>query len=111
MRPPFSRIPLMICLALIAGISGVRAELATETMPSVESLSADYPESLIFAHDVNFNALIAGRVVLIDVAPETHNYKGALDASPVLPSPPCVTSCMSPRHSILVARGVREPMS
>jgi methylamine dehydrogenase heavy chain len=44
-------------------------------------LEADYPDSLVFVHDANFAALIAGRVALVDVAPDSHNYKGALDAS------------------------------
>ena len=50
-------------------------------MPAVEKLDPDYPESLVFAHDANFDALIAGRVVLVDVAPANKHYKGALDAS------------------------------
>ena len=57
------------------------AELPAEQIPNVAKLSADYPQSLLFVHDVNFDALIAGRVVLVDIAPDTHNYKGALDAA------------------------------
>jgi methylamine dehydrogenase heavy chain len=78
---PVCKIPLVMCLAVIAGISAARAELLVEATLKIESLSADYPESMIFAHDANFDALIAGRVVLIDVALETRNYKGALDAA------------------------------
>jgi len=70
-----------LCLgaAIAAGVS--HAELPAEQIPSVAKLSLEYPASLIFAHDANFDALIAGRVVLIDVAPDSHNYKGALDAA------------------------------
>ncbi len=83
MSRPVSRTPFFLstCLVVAAVISGARAELPTEPMPHVESLSADYPQSLIFVHDANFDALIAARVVLVDVASDTRNYKGALDAS------------------------------
>jgi methylamine dehydrogenase heavy chain len=70
-----------MCLAATTVISGARAELPIETIPNIQTLSADYPESMVFVHDVNFKALIAGRVVLVDVAPDTRNYKGALDAA------------------------------
>lgn len=70
---------LCIPALLTAAIS--HAELPAEPIPNIAKISPDYPDSLIFAHDANFDALIAGRVVLLDVAPETHNYKGALDAA------------------------------
>lgn len=71
-----------LCLAAALAVTGSRAELPAETIPNVATLSqADYTDSLVFAHDANFDALIAGRVVLVDVALKTHNYKGALDAA------------------------------
>lgn len=57
------------------------AELPAEPIPSIEKMPAVYPDSTIFAHDANFEALIAGRVVAIDVAHKSHNYLGAMDAS------------------------------
>ena len=72
---------LGLSLAALVAVSAAQAELPAEPIPNVETLSADYPDSLVFAHDANFEALIAGRVVLIDVAPEMRNYKGALDAA------------------------------
>tara|TARA_R100001039_G_C1852880_1_gene113904 strand:+ start:836 stop:2002 length:1167 start_codon:yes stop_codon:yes gene_type:complete len=70
---------LVVCAALLS--SAAFAELPVETVPAVEKLDADYPQSMVFAHDANFEALIAGRVVLVDVAPDNRHYKGALDAS------------------------------
>ena len=70
-----------LCLAAAVAVSSSHAELPAEQIPNVAKISPDYPESLIFAHDANFDALLVGRVVLLDVAPETHNYKGALDAA------------------------------
>lgn len=70
---------LCLTAALAAGVS--HAQLPAEQIPSVAKLSPDYPPDLVFAHDANFDALIAGRVVLLDIAAETHQYKGALDAA------------------------------
>ena len=70
-----------LCLPAMLTAASSHAELPAEPIPNVAKISPDYPDSLIFAHDANFDALIAGRVVLLDVAPETHNYKGALDAA------------------------------
>jgi methylamine dehydrogenase heavy chain len=70
-----------LCLAAALAVSSSHAELPAEEIPNVAEISADYPQSLIFAHDANFDALLVGRVVLLDVALETHNYLGALDAA------------------------------
>ena len=70
-----------ICFAAGLSCGIVRAELPAEPIPSVATLAPDYPNSLVFVHDANFDALIAGRVVLIDVAADSHNYLGALDAA------------------------------
>ncbi len=70
-----------LCIAAALAVSSSHAELTAEKIPNVAEISADYPESLIFAHDANFDALLVGRVVLLDVALETHNYLGALDAA------------------------------
>ena len=75
---------LMLGLFLLAGSGVIQlagAELPAEPVPNVARLSSDYPESLLFAQDVNFDALIAGRVVLLDVAADNRHYKGALDAA------------------------------
>jgi methylamine dehydrogenase heavy chain len=70
-----------LCIAAALAVSSSHAELSAEEIPNVAEISADYPQSLIFAHDANFDALLVGRVVLLDVALETHNYLGALDAA------------------------------
>ncbi|WP_133471436.1 amine dehydrogenase large subunit [Paraglaciecola marina] len=59
----------------------VNAELKPEPIPSVTQLPADYPDSWIFAHDANFHALISGKVAIIDVAADTNEYKGFVDAA------------------------------
>ena len=70
-------------LCALSAMVAVRAhaELPAEPVPNVAVLSPDYPDSLIFAHDANFEALVAGRIVLVDVAADNRHYKGALDAA------------------------------
>jgi methylamine dehydrogenase heavy chain len=70
-----------LCISAALAVTSSHAELPAEPIPNIAQLSPDYPESMIFAHDANFDALIAGRVALLDVATKTHNYKGALDAA------------------------------
>ena len=70
-----------LCFSTALAAGSVYAELPAEQIPNVMPLSADYPQSMVYVHDANFNALIAGRVVLVDIAADTHNYKGALDAA------------------------------
>ncbi len=57
------------------------AVLPSEPIPAVTPLPANYAKSTVFVHDTNFDALTTGRVILVDVATDNHNYKGALDAS------------------------------
>ena len=76
-----NRLTAGVCLAVALCVGIARAELPAEAIPNVATLEPDYPESLIFAHDANFRALIGGRVVLVDVARKTRNYMGALDAA------------------------------
>lgn len=67
---------LLACCGLPAA-----AELAPEPIPSVETLPSAYPDTWVFAHDVNFNSMIAGKVAIIDVAADTNEFKGFVDAS------------------------------
>ena len=58
-----------------------KAELSPEPIPNVAVLPSDYPDNWIFAHDVNFASLLTGQVVVLDIAADTKEYKGSLDAS------------------------------
>ena len=71
----------LITLSLLAPWQLSMAELPAETLPRIEKLGPEFSDSVIFAHDANFNALIAGKVVVLDVAAKTRNYLGAMDAS------------------------------
>lgn len=72
-------VPVFLFAIFIAATA--KAELAAEPVMKVASLPAKYPDTWVFAHDPNFDALIAGRVTILDVAADNREYKGALDAS------------------------------
>ena len=76
MRAQFVFIIFVIILSWNA-----EAELSPEPVPNVEVLPRDYPDNWIFAHDVNFASLLTGQVVVLDIAADTKEYKGSLDAS------------------------------
>ncbi len=57
------------------------AELPTEETMQIETLPAEYPKDWIFVHDVSFYALTEGKVVILDLAAKTLNYKGLISAS------------------------------
>ena len=55
--------------------------LENEQIGMVESLAGKYEDDWFFAHDVNFNTLVMGKVMVIDAGGETLNYRGAIDAA------------------------------
>ena len=66
---------LLLCWAGMA-----MAVLPNEPQPRSEVLDPHYPHSWIFADDVNFYSILDGKVVILDVAAKSHNYKGAIPA-------------------------------
>jgi len=52
--------------------------LPVETIPNVEMLPENYPDSWVYALDLNFYNLINGKVVIVDVAADTRNFKGLM---------------------------------
>lgn len=73
--------PVFIFASALLTTGVVKAELPPEPIMKVASLPSEYPDTWVFAHDPNFDALIAGRVSILDVAADNREYKGALDAS------------------------------
>jgi methylamine dehydrogenase heavy chain len=69
-----------LLLTAFIGVSA-QAELPPEKIPATETLSAEYPDTWMFAHDANFFSLVTGKVVIFDAAAETQEYKGAIDAA------------------------------
>lgn len=70
---------LIFLLVMTPGLAG--AELEPEPIPNVNKLVADYPDNWIFVVDLNFYTMIAGKVLIIDVAAETRQLKGALGSA------------------------------
>ncbi len=55
--------------------------LENEAVGRSESLAGKYEDDWFFAHDVNFNTLVMGKVMVIDAGDGTLNYRGAIDAA------------------------------
>jgi methylamine dehydrogenase heavy chain len=55
--------------------------LPEEPIPSVTTLPADYPPSWMLVHDFNFNAIVDGRVVVVDTASHQQPLKGYVRAA------------------------------
>ena len=71
-----SRFKTGILIVLFA--STTLAELPVDAVGKIERLPPSYPDTWVYAHDTNFYALADGKVVIVDVASENHNYKGSL---------------------------------
>ena len=54
--------------------------LPVEPIPRVETLPETYPDSWVFALDLNFASLLDGKIVVVDVAASDRNYKGLLSS-------------------------------
>lgn len=80
---------LISCLFFLCSASSVLAQIQPEKIPNVLSLPDKYEDTWVFAHDVAFNNLIDGRIVLLDVGDTKAPFKGtfgaALAASFVVP--------------------------
>jgi methylamine dehydrogenase heavy chain len=70
----------LIVVCLVHSQSAV-SEVPIDSIPNVATLPAEYPDTWLFALDANFDALIAGKVIIVDVAAETQEYKGAVGAA------------------------------
>jgi methylamine dehydrogenase heavy chain len=78
---------LMLALSFPFAISAAKSQpanftsdLPLEKIPNVETLPAVYPDTWIFAHDLNFNSLLDGKILIVDVAAENRNFKGMIGA-------------------------------
>lgn len=66
---------------LAFSLDAYAADLPIETIPSSETLPEKYPDTWVFAHDLNFYSLIDGKITIIDVAAPSRNFKGIVGAS------------------------------
>ncbi len=55
--------------------------LAEESLPSVAKLPAEWPSSWVTIHDFHFNAIIDGRVAVVDTADPVQPLKGLVRAA------------------------------
>ncbi|MEL7029991.1 MAG: amine dehydrogenase large subunit, partial [Pseudomonadota bacterium] len=81
---------------------GPQPALSPEPIPNVLTLPADYPDTWFFAHDLNFNNALDGKIVILDAAAETRAYKGQL------PSGVGTFAWSEPRGELYVAETLHE---
>lgn len=65
----------IIALSLMFSLSS-HADLPVEAIPKSLTLPSTYPESWIFAHDINYNTMLLGQFVVLDLAANTRQFKG-----------------------------------
>lgn len=54
--------------------------LPAEPIPRSLELADEYPPTWVFVHDFHFDAILDGKVAIVDVAAETRPYKGHIGA-------------------------------
>ena len=73
---------LPLCPApLAAAPASYPQSLPAEPMPAVAALPAVWPKSWVLINDFNFNAIVDGRVVIVDTASDNQPLKGIVRAS------------------------------
>jgi len=66
---------------IVLSLPASAADLPIETIPSVETLPENYPDTWVFAHDFNFYSLLDGKILIVDVVAQSRNFKGIVGAS------------------------------
>lgn len=72
---------LLALFGASAAAAAPPAPLPEEPIPSVQKLPEDYPKSWVLVHDFNFNALVDGRIVVVDTAAPASPRKGMVRAA------------------------------
>lgn len=74
-----------LVLAMTLGSAGLEAQtpppLPEETIPAVSSLPAEYPAGWVLALDIHFNAIVDGRVAIVDTRDPVQPLKGLVRAA------------------------------
>lgn len=87
MRPiaPALASALALTAALTAPVQAAESAfpvpLAEESLPSVSKLPAEWPKSWVTIHDFHFNAIVDGRVAVVDTANPVQPLKGLVRAA------------------------------
>jgi methylamine dehydrogenase heavy chain len=72
---------LLALLGASPGLSAPPAPLPEEPIPSVLKLPEVYPKSWVLVHDFHFNAIVDGRIVVVDTASTAQPFKGFVRAA------------------------------
>lgn len=63
------------------GLAQDTPPLPVEELMQVETLPADYPKSWVLVHDFHFNAIVDGRIAIVDSATPQLPLKGQVRAA------------------------------
>lgn len=77
MRISQTALALSLLVLAVPALAQTPPPLPDDPIPSVGKLPADYPKSWVLVHDLNFNAILDGRIALVD----THNAALPLKAT------------------------------
>jgi methylamine dehydrogenase heavy chain len=72
---------ILAMLGASTAIAAPPAPLPEEPIPSVQTLPQDYPKSWVLVHDFHFNAIVDGRIVVVDTASPAQPFKGFVRAA------------------------------
>jgi methylamine dehydrogenase heavy chain len=67
--------------AIAAATAPFPAPLPEEAIPSVTALPTHWPKSWVLINDFNFNAIVDGRLVIVDIASANQPLKGIIRAA------------------------------
>lgn len=81
MRNCHHALAYLLAMLGVSAAAAPPAPLPEEPIPSVLKLPEDYPKSWVLVHDFNFNALVDGRIVVVDTATPASPRKGMVRAA------------------------------
>lgn len=75
--------PIALALTLLVGTAAIAAPappppLPDDVIPNVGTLPESYPKTWVLIHDFHFNAIVAGRVAIVDTADPVRPLKGTV---------------------------------
>lgn len=72
----------LFTIAIFALLAGATyAQPPIDRIPQSLTLPEHYPESWLFAHDLNYDSAIVGKYIILDVAATSHQHKGQFQAA------------------------------
>lgn len=81
MRAATYALCFLLATAAVVPAAAETPALPEESIPSVATLPADYPESWVLVHDLHFNSILDGRIAIVDTQNPVQPLKGLVRAA------------------------------